>query len=94
MFLHVIHVHTIVSCFDVTSNRTVNCWKSIIRKVKVGHSPSKKMSYLLGWKPFKNDENDENDAFYFILKVLFVLKVCKFLSGMFGHVGKTAWFER
>ena len=30
------------------------------------------------------------NAFYFILKALFVLKLFKFLSRLFGHVGKTA----
>ena len=30
------------------------------------------------------------NAFYFILKALFILKIFKFLSGLFGHVGKTA----
>ena len=30
------------------------------------------------------------NAFYFILKVLFVLRLYKFLSRLFGHVGKTA----
>ena len=34
------------------------------------------------------------NAFYFMLKALFVLKVFKFLSWHFGHVGKTAWLER
>ena len=28
------------------------------------------------------------DAFYFILKALFVLKIFKFLSRLFGHVEK------
>ena len=28
------------------------------------------------------------NAFYFILIALFVLKICKFLSQLFGHVGK------
>ena len=28
------------------------------------------------------------NAFYFILEVLFVLKIFKFLSRLFGHVGK------
>ena len=31
------------------------------------------------------------NAFYFILKTLFVLKILKILSWLFGHVGKTAW---
>ena len=34
------------------------------------------------------------NAFYFILKALFVLKIFKFLSWVFGHVEKTAWLER
>ena len=34
------------------------------------------------------------NAFYFILKALFVPKIFKFLSCLFGHVGKTAWLER
>ena len=29
------------------------------------------------------------NAFYFILKALFILKIFKFLSRLFGHVGKT-----
>ena len=29
------------------------------------------------------------NAFYFILKALFVLKIFKFLSRLFGHAGKT-----
>ena len=29
------------------------------------------------------------NAFYFILKALFVLKIFKFLSQLFAHVGKT-----
>ena len=34
------------------------------------------------------------NAFYFILKALFVLKIFKFLSRLFGNVGKTALLER
>ena len=33
-------------------------------------------------------------AFYFTLKALFVLKIFKFLSWLFGHVEKTARLER
>ena len=33
-------------------------------------------------------------AFYFILKALFVLKIFKFLSGIFGHVEKSARLEK
>ena len=34
------------------------------------------------------------NAFYLILKALFVLKIFKILSWLFGHVGKIAWLER
>ena len=34
------------------------------------------------------------NVFYSILKTLFVLKIFKFLSWLFAHVGKTAWLER
>ena len=34
------------------------------------------------------------NAFYFILKALFVLRIFKFLSWLFGHREKTAWLER
>ena len=34
--------------------------------------------------------NMMKNAFYFILKALFVLKVFRFLSRLFGQVGKTA----
>ena len=41
-----------------------------------------KLLYLLQWKPFKYEKN----AFYFILKALFVFKMFKCLSRLFGHV--------
>ena len=34
------------------------------------------------------------NAFYVILKALFVIKIFKFLSRLFGNIGKTAWLER
>ena len=59
--------------------------QSIFQRFKVGLSPSKKnLLCLLQCKPLKNDEN----AFYFILKVIFVLKIFKFLSCLLGHVEK------
>ena len=56
--------------------------------LKVGLSPSKKFRfiYLIAYE-IKN-------AFYFVVKALFVLKIFKFLSWLFGHVEKTAWLER
>ena len=34
------------------------------------------------------------NAFYVTLQALFVLKIFKFLSWLFGHVDKTTWLER
>ena len=54
---------------------------------KVGLSPSKKICVIcLIESPLKMMKN----VFYFILKALFVLKIFKFLSRIFGHAGKTA----
>ena len=33
------------------------------------------------------------NVFHFILKALFVLKIFKFLSWLFGHAEKTTWLE-
>ena len=35
----------------------------------------------------------KKNTFYFTLKALFVLKVFKFLSWLFGYVEKTAWLK-
>ena len=54
---------------------------------EIGFSPSKKICVIcLIESPLKM-------AFYFILNALFVLKIFKFLSRRFGHVGKTSWLE-
>ena len=50
----------------------------------VGLSPSKKVLFCVSDSPSKMMKND----FYFILKALFVLKIFKFLSLLFGHVEK------
>ena len=34
------------------------------------------------------------NTIYFMLKALFVLKIFKFVSLLFGHVEKAAWLER
>ena len=54
---------------------------------KFGLSPSKKKYFIcFDGNPVKMMEN----VFYFIVKAFFVLKILKFLSRLFGHVGKTA----
>ena len=54
---------------------------------KVGLSPTKNICVIcLIESPLILMKN----AFYFILKALFVLNLFKFLSRLFGHVGKTA----
>ena len=56
-------------------------------ELKVGLSPSKKICVIcLIESPLKMIKN----AFYFILKALFVLKIFKLFSRLFGHAGKTA----
>ena len=58
-----------------------------VKFLRVGLSPSKKNCVIgLIESPLKLKKN----AFYFILGALFVLKIFKFLSQLFGHVGKTA----
>ena len=59
--------------------------------LKVGLSPSKKISVICFIEgPLKIMKN----TFYFILKALFVLKIFKPFSWLFGHVEKTTWLER
>ena len=54
---------------------------------KFGLSPSKKNYFIcFDGNPVKMMEN----VFHFIVKAFFILKILKFLSRLFGHVGKTA----
>ena len=46
--------------------------------------------FLITESPLKMIKN----TFYFKLKVIFVLKILKFLSLFFGHAEKTAQLER
>ena len=66
--------------------------EELILFLKVGHSPSKIFFWFTSMidSPSKMMKN----AFYFILKALFVLKIFKFLSWLFGHVEKTTSLER
>ena len=55
---------------------------------KVRPSPFKKSCFIcFNESPLKVMKN----AFHFILKTLFVLKILKFLSWLFGYAEKTAW---
>ena len=55
--------------------------------IKVKPIPSKNfLCICMIENPLKVIKN----AFYFIVKALFVLKIFKFFSQLFGHVGKTA----
>ena len=51
---------------------------------------SKKYFICFNNGPSKMMEN----AFYFILEAVFVLKIFKFLSLLFGDVVKVAWLKR
>ena len=58
--------------------------------IEVGLLTSKNiLCYFLDWKPFKSDVK----CFLLHFEGFFVLKIFKFLSRLFGHVGKTAWLE-
>ena len=63
---------------------------NLLKALKSDCHLSKKLCYLLIERLLKVMRN----TFYFTLKALFVLKIFKFLSWLFGHVGKTAWLER
>ena len=52
--------------------------------------PQKNCVICFNENPIKVMKN----AFYFTLKALFVLKIFKFLSWLFGHVEKTSQLER
>ena len=58
-------------------------YRHVKQIIKVGLSPSKK-NFII----YFNDSPSEmmKYAFYLILKALFVLKIFKFLSRLFGHV--------
>ena len=59
--------------------------------IKVGLSPSKKNCLIcFNESPLKLMKN----VFYLTLKVIFVLKIYKFLSWLLGHVEETAYLER
>ena len=63
--------------------------------LKSGSHLPKKM-FLFASIMMKNDKNDEKDdekCFLFHVKALFVLKILRFLSWLFGHVEETAWLE-
>ena len=57
--------------------------------LKVGPSPYKKCAIWFIETTLKMMKN----AFYFILEALFVLKIFKFLSWLFGHVKKMDWLQ-
>ena len=59
-------------------------------RIVVGLSPSKNVIIWFNDSPSKMVKN----AFCFNLKALFVLKIFRFLSWLFGHVEQAAWLER
>ena len=65
-------------------------WEEL-RRIKVRLPTSKRRFVLIFFYdiPSKIMKN----AFYFILKAIFVLRIFKFFSWLFGHEEKTAWLE-
>ena len=66
-------------------------WHKEFDEFKVELSPSKKKIFI-----YFSDSLSKimKNAFYFILKALFVCKIFKFFSWLFGHVAKTVLLER
>ena len=62
-----------------------SCWNTLILDSRL-----LKKYICFNDSPSKTIKN----AFYFILRALFVLKIFKCLSWLFGHVGKMTWLER
>ena len=62
--------------------------KMIIICYKVARSPSKKICVIYF------TESPLKMMIYFILKALFVLKICRFLPCLFGHEEEKARLER
>ena len=58
-----------------------------IFQIKLGLLPSKKICF-----GYFNESHLKmmKNVLCFILKALFILKIFKFLSGLFGHIEKTA----
>ena len=72
-------------------DRHIQAYSEHCLTFKVGLSPSKKIYVIcLIESPLKMMKN----VLYFALNAFFILKIFKFLSQHFGHVGKTAWLER
>ena len=59
--------------------------------IKVGLSAPKK---IMLFPSMESSLQMMKNAFYFIVKALFVLKIFKFLSWLFGHVENKGWLER
>ena len=75
------------SCVGVSFLIKLQIWRSATLLKSDSYLPKKfalfdSLKALLKWWKV---------LFYFIVKALFVLKVFKFLSWLFGHVEKTAW---
>ena len=66
--------------------RTFGIRLKIFTPLKSDSHLPKTFCYLLDESPLKMIKN----SFYFILKALFVLKIFKILSRLFGHARKTA----
>ena len=89
------HVETCVVHIDankikVMGNFCDRLWTLFISVLKWDSHLPKKIIICFNDSPSKIMKN----AFYFILKAIFVLKIFKFLSWLFGHAEKAAWLER
>ena len=89
VWLHLLCDRYWVTCaLQLFVNQVVTSW--FLKLKSNPHLPKLFIIICFNHSPSKMMKN----ALYFILKALFVLKIFKFLSWLFGHVGKTAWLER
>ena len=80
--------HGVPKCYLFTAFINTAFDKFFLLKSDSHHRP-KNVFIFFNDSPSKVMKN----AFYFIFKVLFVLKVFKYMSWLFGHVEKMAWFR-
>ena len=64
-----------------------------MNKKSAGKNFKGALSGLRQFLPTESPLKIMKNPFYFTLKAYFVLKMFRFLSWLFGHVGKTTWLE-
>ena len=83
-------IYSIVAiAFKTINNTRAEFYGKSVFKVRLSLSKKNCVICLI-----ESPLNIMKNVFCFIWKALFALKIFKFLSQSFGHVGKTVWLER